>query len=201
MGTFARNVYERSAGSAAQDVALAALLGGNLFGRLAMNPALGSVGDPAERGKVLNRAWRRYGTVNSLALATLLATWLPARLREREQRRPPGGPLARLRDVAGPRLRVGRRAEPEITPRERTLTHAKDIAMAAVFLSGIASAIGGVWFARQAPEGAVPMQSGRDASPETPPRAAFLKRLVNGVGALNLTSELALAVINASLQR
>jgi hypothetical protein len=45
------------------------------------------------------------------------------------------------------------------------------------------------------------MQSGRDAAPETPPRAAFLKRLVNGLGALNLASELALAVINAALQR
>jgi hypothetical protein len=141
MGTFARNGAERSAGSAAQDVALAALLGGNLFGRLAMNPALGSLGDPAERGKVLNRAWRRYGTVNSLALATLLATWLPARLRPQEQRR---RPLERLRDLAGRRLNPGGRSKAEAGPRERALTQAKDVAMVGVFLTGIASAAGGV---------------------------------------------------------
>ena len=67
-----------SAGRAAHDVALAALLGGNLFGRTAIHPALSEVSDKAERGRVLNRAWRRYGTVNSAALATLVAGWLPA---------------------------------------------------------------------------------------------------------------------------
>ena len=51
---------------ASQDVALAALIGGNLFGRVALNPALEDVSDKSERGRVLNRAWRRYGTVNSL---------------------------------------------------------------------------------------------------------------------------------------
>jgi hypothetical protein len=56
----------------AQDAALAALLGGNLFGRLAMNPALADISDPAQRGKVLNRTWRRYGTVNSAALIALV---------------------------------------------------------------------------------------------------------------------------------
>ena len=71
-----------SAGRAAHDVALGALIGGNLFGRVAMHPALADVSDKAERGKVLNRAWRRYGTVNSLALGTIVAGWLPARLNE-----------------------------------------------------------------------------------------------------------------------
>src|ERR1700685_308915 len=69
-----------------QDAALAALLGGNLFGRVAMHPALSGVSDKQERGKVLNRAWRRYGTVNSVALAALVAGWASARGGE-------GGPL------------------------------------------------------------------------------------------------------------
>jgi len=60
-----------TAGRTAEDLALGALIGGNLFGRVAMHPALTDVSDQAERGKVLNRAWRRYGNVESLALATL----------------------------------------------------------------------------------------------------------------------------------
>jgi hypothetical protein len=162
-----------SIGRAAHDIALAALLGGNLFGRFAMNPALEDVGDKSERGRVLNRAWRRYGTVNSLALGTLVAGWLPARLNE-----------------ARPRW---------LSPAERRLALAKDAAMGAVVVTGLASAAGGVRFARQAPGGAVPMESGRASAPETPARAAGLKRLVNALGALNLASELALVTVNASL--
>jgi hypothetical protein len=162
-----------SAGRAAHDAALGALVGANLFGRFAMNPALRDVSDKSERGKVLNRAWRRYGTVNSLALATLVAGWVPARLNETRPR--------------------------WLSERERPLALAKDIAMGAVVLTGLASAAGGVGFAQQAPDGAVPLQSGSNPAPETPARAATLKRAVNVLGALNLVSELALVAINASL--
>src|SRR4051812_5575674 len=55
-------------GRAAQDLGLAGLLGGTLFGRMALHPAVASISDPRERGEVVNAAWRRYGTVNSLAL-------------------------------------------------------------------------------------------------------------------------------------
>jgi hypothetical protein len=43
------------------------------------------------------------------------------------------------------------------------------------------------------------MASGHDPAPETPARAARLKRVVNVLGALNLAAELALVGINASL--
>lgn len=162
-----------SAGRAAHDIALGALIGGNLFGRFAMHPALADVSDKSERGRVLNRAWRRYGTVNSIALATVVAGWLPARL-----------------DEAHPRW---------LSPRERRLAQAKDVAVGAVVASGLASAAGGVRFAHQAPGGAVPMASGRDPDEETPARAARLKRALTVVGGLNLASEVALAAINASL--
>ncbi|MBV8953127.1 MAG: hypothetical protein JO179_03245 [Solirubrobacterales bacterium] len=162
-----------SAGRSAHDLALAALIGGNLFGRVAMHPALTEVSDKAERGKVLNRAWRRYGTVNSLALGTLVAGWVPARLNE-----------------AHPRW---------LSSRERRLAVAKDVAMGTVVLTGLASAAGGVGFSQQAPDGAVPMSSGHDPAPEAPPRAARMKRAVNLLGALNLLSEVALLAVNSSL--
>src|SRR3954465_11222085 len=107
-----------AAARAAHDVGLAALFGGNLFGRLAMHPALEGVCGPEERGKVVNAAWRRYGTVNSLSLAAVVAGWI-------EQRADQSGALARARDVA-----VG-----------------------AVVVTGVASAIEGVRFGSQAPGG------------------------------------------------
>jgi hypothetical protein len=162
-----------SAGRGAHDLALAALIGGNLFGRIAMHPALTDVSNESERGRVVNRAWRRYGTVNSLALATLLAGWLPARLGE-----------------AKPRW---------LSPRERRLAVAKDAAMGAVVVTGIASAASGVAFAEQAPGGRVPLASGSQPAADTPPRAAKLKRLVNTLSALNLVAEVALLGANAAL--
>src|SRR4051794_36124257 len=69
-------------GRAAHDIGLAGLLGGNLFGRLAMHPSVTEISDQAERGKVVNAAWRRYGIVNSLSLAAVVTGWLGARLRE-----------------------------------------------------------------------------------------------------------------------
>jgi len=163
------------AGELAQEASLAALLGGNLFGRVAMHPALADISDKTERGKVLNRAWRRYGTVNSLALAGLVAGWASTRDDAR-------GPLWTSR-------------------RRRTLVLAKDIAVGAVVLTGLASAAGGVGFAQQASEGAVPMESGSEPATETPPRAAALKHAVNLLGGLNLAAELSLVAVNSLAAR
>lgn len=118
------------------------------------------------------RAWRRYGTVNSLALGTLVAGWLPARLSGTSPWRQDG--------------------------RDGQSARAQDVAMAAVVVTGLASAAGGVGFAQQAPEGAVPMSSGHDPAPEAPPRAARLKRIVNALSAVNLAADLALLAVNAA---
>src|SRR3712207_6556016 len=102
------------AGRAAHDIGLAALFGGNLFGRLAMHPALEGVCGPDERGKVVNAAWRRYGTVNSLSLVSILVGWGAARSYEAQDR--------------------------FLSQRERTLYRAKDVAVGAVAVTGVASA-------------------------------------------------------------
>jgi len=163
------------AGQLAHDMALAALLGGNLFGRVAMHPALADVSDEAQRGQVLNRAWRRYGTVNSAALAGLIAGWA----------------VVRADETSGRWTGSAR----------RRLVLTKDLAVGAVLLTGVGSAVSGVSFAQQAPQGAVPMASGHDPAPETPARAAQLKRVVNVLSRLNLSAELALLSVNALLSR
>lgn len=157
----------------AQELSLAALIGGNLFGRLAMSPALAHITDKTERGKVLNGSWRRYGTMNSIALAALVSGWLPTR-----------------KDELGA-LWVSRQ--------ERTMVLAKDIVVGAVVVTGVASAVSGIGFAREAPAGAVPMDSGHDPAPEAPTRAARLKRLINVLGTLNLGAEVALVGINVAM--
>jgi hypothetical protein len=140
---------------AAQDIGIALLFGGNLFGRRAMHPALEWVSSPEERGKVVNEAWRRYGAFNSLGLAGVVGGWALER----------SGPL-------GPR----------------------DAAVAAVAVTGVASAIEGVRFGRSAPGGAVPLESGSSPSPAAPEPAARSKRLLNALGQASALAELALLV-------
>jgi len=162
-----------SAGRAAHDAGVAALLGGNLYGRVALHPALAGVGETDERGKVVNRAWRRYGWINSASLVAIVAGWAGARVNE---------------------------ARPSsLSPRERALAKGKDAAVAAVVITGIATAITGMRFARSAPDGAVPLEDGNTPAAETPAHAARLKRQLNALGTANAAAELALIGVNAAL--
>jgi hypothetical protein len=147
---------------AAQDMGIAVLLGGNLFGRRAMHPALEWVSSPEERGKVVNEAWRRYGAFNSLGLAGVVGGWALER----------SGPLG-----------------------------ARDAAVAAVAVTGVASAIEGVRFGRSAPGGAVPLQSGSEPSAAAPDGAVRSKRLLNFLGSASAVAEVALIGLNAVSRR
>jgi hypothetical protein len=162
-----------AAGRAAGDLGMAALLGGNLFARVAMHPAVEGVCTPEERGKVVNAAWRRYGTVNSLSLAAVIASWLGARTHE----------------TRGPML----------NDRERKLALAKDVAVGAVTVTGVASAAAGVRFGHAAPGGAVPLESGSEAAPGASATQTRQKRALNLLGALSLVSEFALVGIQGAL--
>ena len=162
-----------AAGRTAHDLGLAGLLGGNFFGRFALNPAVTGISDKRERGKVVNAAWRRYGTVNSLSLAGVCAGWVGARLTEMTDR--------------------------NLSAREAALVRVKDGLVAAVALTGLITAAEGVRFARQAPEGAVPLDSGSEPAPETPREAARNKRILNALGRAGALAEVALVAVNAVL--
>src|SRR3978361_1866235 len=74
--------FVSQAGRGAHEPRIDSPLGGNLFGRLALHPAVERISDPRERGEVVNAAWRRYGTVNSIGLAALTAGWFGTRAEE-----------------------------------------------------------------------------------------------------------------------
>ena len=113
--------------------------------------SLSEVSDSSERSRVLNRAWRRYGWVNSCRF------WRSS--------------------AAGPGPERTRLAPSDLSPRERSLARAKDVAVGAVAATGLATAVEGIR-PRQAPQGAVPLQDGDHPSSETPERAARLKRRI-----------------------
>lgn len=162
-----------SLGRAGHDIGLGTLIGGNLFARLAMHPSLAEIGDARERGKVLNRSWQRYGPVNLVALGAVVAGWAGARL-----------------DEASPAM---------LSERERDLALGKDLAVAAVAVTGIASAVEGIRFARSEAAGAIPMADGDRLTDSASDLSRTRKRRVNVLGAAHLASALGLATINAAL--
>lgn len=162
-------------GRAAHDLGLAGLLGGNLFGRLALHPSVTAISDEAERGKVVNAAWRRYGTVNSLSLAAVTAGWAGARVQEARPHR--------------------------LSVAERRLALAKDVLVALVAAAGLATAVEGVRFSRQAPEGAVPLADGDHAAPGATEAQARAKRRLNALGLVSLAAEAGLVAVNAALNQ
>jgi hypothetical protein len=162
------------AGRAAHQLGLAALLGGNLFGRLALHPSVDRITDPRERGEVVNAAWRRYGTVNSIGLVAMTAGWAGARAEEA-------------------------RGAGKLTGRERALARVKDGLVGAVFVTGVLTAVEGIRFSRQAPHGAVPLADGSTPDASTPPRAARMKRTLNVLGATAIGAEAALVAVDAAL--
>ena len=161
------------AGRAAQDLGLAGMLGGQLFGRVALHPSVTEISDPRERGKVVNAAWRRYGAIQSVALATLIAGWAGARLDEAADRR--------------------------LSPAERRLARAKDVLTGVTAITGAATAAQGIAFSRKAPEGAVPLADGDHTTADAPVEAKRAKRRVNALGTLAIGANAALIAVNAAL--
>jgi hypothetical protein len=160
-------------GRAAHDLGLAGLLGGNLYGRLALHPSVTEISNPAERGKVVNAAWRRYGIVNSLSLAAVGAGWVGARANEARDDR--------------------------LSPAERRLARAKDVLVGVVAAAGLATAVEGIRFSRAVPGGGVPLVDGDHAAPSAPESAQRSKRRLNSLGVVTMAAEIGLVAVNAAL--
>ena len=142
-------------------------------GRLALHPSVTEISDKAERGKIVNATWRRYGIVNSLSLLAVVGGWIGARTKE-----------------AAP----GQLSKPE-----RRLAVAKDALVGIVAVTGGAAAAQGVRFSHQAPGGAVPLEDGDHVTAEATEKQRRAKRRLNVLGIASLAAELGLVGVNAAL--
>jgi hypothetical protein len=75
----------------------------------------------------------------------------------------------------------------------------KDGLIATSVVSGILSGIQGNRLAKQAPDGAVPVETGTEPAPETPPQAAKIQKSLGTLGTLNIASGVALVAVNGVL--
>ena len=158
---------------AAHDWGLASFLGGAMYGKFALNPAVRVIESKPDRGKVTNTAWNAYNVINAVSLAAVATSWGAARATE---------------------------ARPDrLSERERGLARAKDGFVVSTLIAGIASGIQGARLAKQAPEGAVPMESGVTPAEETPKPAAAIQRSLGVLGNLSIASGVGLVVTNAIL--
>jgi len=158
---------------AAHDVGLAAWLGGSMFGKFAHNPSLEKIASHTERGSVSIAAWNGYNLINTIGLGAAAVGWGAARFTET---RPD-----------------------KLSGRERSLAKAKDGLMGAALLTGLASAVQGARLAKQAPDGAVPVETGVKPAPETPAKAAKIQRTLGLLGNLNIGAGVGLVAVNAIL--
>ena len=83
--------------------------------------------------------------------------------------------------------------------RERALSTARDGLMLSSVLTGALSGIQGARLARQATDGAVPVETGTKPALDTPPQAAKIQRSLGLLGNLNIASGIALVAVNAIL--
>jgi hypothetical protein len=158
---------------AAHDVGLAAWLGGAMFGKFAHNPSLRRISSHPERGAVANTAWNGYNMVNILGLGAAALGWIAARATETRPAR--------------------------LSGRERTLSSVKDGLMATSIVTGTLNAIQGARLAKQVPDGAVPVETGTEPAPETPPKGAKIQKSIGVLGTLNIVSGTALVAVNGIL--
>src|SRR4051812_24512345 len=141
------------------DLGLATSVGGTVFGKYALHPAVKEIGDRRERGRGLGRARGRQKGFNSVLLRTMGLTWLIGRM-----------------------LRTGR----EVSSAARGLTIAKDVMVGAAVATGAATAVVGTLLDREIKQTGAPIEQGPNPPPDTPPRVARLQRAVNILGDVNL---------------
>ena len=159
----------------AHDVGTAAWLGGAMFGKFAHNPSLRQISSHAERGMVANTAWNSYNLVNAAGLGAAALVHVAARFTE-------------LRDS-------------NLSDRERPLATAMDVLMATSVVTGVVNGVLGAALAKQAPGGAVPLETGVLPTTDTPRDAARIARAIGIMGTANIVSGVALVAVNAVFRR
>jgi hypothetical protein len=155
-----------SAAWIAHDVGLATAIGGTLFGREALHPALREgIDDQEDRDRVADLAWRKFSWVNLAAHGAMAATWF-----------------------AGRTLLSGR----EVNRLSRPLTVAKDALIVGSLATGIASIVLGRALGKRVRREATLSDRERTETLRRAVGATGLVNLAANVGILGVTAALAM---------
>ncbi len=140
------------------NLGLAAGFGGSLFGKLSMNPAVRVIDDRAERGKVLDAAWKGYRWVNLASIGAAALTW-----------------------AAGRSVLSGRAVSADAQP----LVVAKDALLATSLVCTVISVAGGAYMGAQT-GGYLPVETGNEPAGEAPEDKQVAQRVVSIASTINL---------------
>jgi hypothetical protein len=155
-----------SAAWIAHDVGLATALGGTLFGREALHPALREgIDDQLDRDRVADSAWRRFSWINLAAHGAMAATWF-----------------------AGRSMLSGR----EVSRKARPLTVAKDALITASLATGLASVVLGRILGRRVRNQVTLEQRERVETLRRAVGATGLVNLAANIGILGITTALSM---------
>lgn len=155
-----------SAAWIAHDVGLATALGGTLFGREALHPALREgIDDQLDRDRVADTAWRRFSWINLAAHGAMAATWF-----------------------AGRTMLSGR----EVTRSARPLTVAKDALITASLATGLASVVLGRILGKRVRNQVTIEQRERVETLRRAVGATGLVNLAANIGILGITTALSM---------
>jgi hypothetical protein len=135
------------------------LLRGHHFRKIAFNPSVGIVASKPERGRLGGTSWNRFNALNTASFVVAGATWLSGRS-----------------GLSG--WGMDRRA--------RNLVLAKDALMGVAGCTGLTVLILQIVLYRQAPEGAVPLETGGVPAAEASGRASRLQRTVSALGSVHI---------------
>jgi hypothetical protein len=154
----------------AHEIGLATAVGGTMFGRAALQPALQEITDPEDRDRVSAGAWRRFSWLNLAAHGVFAATWF-----------------------AGRSMLSGR----EVSESARALTRIKDGLVVASLATGIGSVVLGRKLGAQVREtsGESVISNGTRASRKN----GSLGRTVSTLGIANLLANIAILGITTVL--
>lgn len=158
------------------DLGLATSIGGTLFGRVALQPALHQIGRPEERDLVSAAAWRRFSWLNLLGHAAFALPWF-----------------------AGRKMLSGK----QVSRRARPLVHLKDVLVGVSLVTGVASVILGRRLAERGIQGrgaqAMAERERLGDTHEDVLKTRAIKRSVGTLGIINMIATAGVGVLTTAL--
>jgi hypothetical protein len=163
------------AGWVVHDVGLATSIGGSLFGKTALEPALDRVvSDTREHEQISEKAWTRFSWLNLAAHAAFAIPW-----------------------IVGRRMLSGR----EVSRRARRLTRVKDVLVGAGLITGVATIALGKLLHKRMREQEAPIEERIEGIVEgvEEHKPVALERAVKATSTLNLLAVLGIAAVTKLL--